>query len=51
MHLQVDNKSQQVKIHDLNDQNNARMFTTSFRESKVFVAEQKLESLKQGQRN
>ena len=28
MHLQVDNEFQQVKIHDLNDQNNARMFTT-----------------------
>ena len=41
MRLQVDNKFQQVKIHDLNNQNNVEMFTTSIRGGKAFAAEQK----------
>ena len=31
MRLQVDNEFQQVKIKDLNDQNNVEMFTSSVR--------------------
>ena len=42
MRLQVDNEFQQVKIKDLNDQNNAEMFTTSVRGSKTFAAKQKV---------
>ena len=41
MRLQVDNEFQQVKIKDLNDKNNAEMFTTSVRGGKAFAAEQK----------
>ena len=40
MRLQVDNEFQQVKIKDLNDQNNAEMFATSG--GKTFVAKQKV---------
>ena len=46
MRLQVDNEFQQVKIHDLNNQNNVEMFTTSIREDKAFAAEQKIRELK-----
>ena len=46
MRLQVDNEFQQVKIHDLNDQNNVEMFTTSIRGGKAFAAEQKIRELK-----
>ena len=46
MRLQVDNEFQQVKIKDLNDQNNVEMFTTSARRGKAFAAEQKIRELK-----
>ena len=46
MRLQVDNEFQQVKIKDLNDKNNADMFTSSLRGSKAFAAEQKIRELK-----
>ena len=42
MRLQVDNEFQQVKIKDLNDQNNVEMFTTAVRGGKAFAAEQKI---------
>ena len=46
MKLQVDQEFQQVKIQDLNDLNNAKMFSTSLRGGKPFVAEQKIRELK-----
>ena len=46
MRLQVDNEFHLVKIHDLNDQNNVEMFTTSIRGGKAFAAEQKIRELK-----
>ena len=46
MRLQVDNEFQQVKIKDLNDENNVEMFTTSVRGGKAFAAEQKIRELK-----
>ena len=46
MRLQVDNEFQQVKIKDLNDENNVKMFTTSIRGGKAFAAEQKIRELK-----
>ena len=46
MRLQVDNEFQQVKIKDLNNKNNADMFTSSLRGSKAFAAEQKIRELK-----
>ena len=46
MRLQVDNEFQQVKIQDLNNQNNVEMFTTSISSGKAFVAEQKIRELK-----
>ena len=46
MRLQVDNEFQQLKIKDLNDQNNVEMFTTSVRGGKAFAAEQKIRELK-----
>ena len=46
MRLQVDNEFQQVKIKDLNDKNNADMFTSSLRGGKAFAAEQKIRELK-----
>ena len=46
MRLQVDNEFQQVKITDLNDENNVKMFKTSIRGGKVFAAEQKIWELK-----
>ena len=44
--LQVDNEFQQVRLKDLNDQNNVEMFTTSVRGAKAFAAEQKIRELK-----
>ena len=41
MRLQVDNEFQQVKIKDLNDENNVKMLTSSVRGGKAFAAEQK----------
>ena len=41
MRLQVDNEFQQVKIKDLNDENNVKMLTFSVRGGKAFAAEQK----------
>ena len=35
-----------VKIKDLNDQNNVEMFATSIRGGKAFAAEQKIRELK-----
>ena len=46
MRLQVDNEFQQVKLKDLNDQNNVEMFTTSVRGGKTFAAEQKIRERK-----
>ena len=37
---------QQVKIKDLNDENNVEMFTSSVRGRKAFAAEQKIRELK-----
>ena len=39
MRLQVYNEFQQVKMKDLNHENNAEMFTSSIRGSKAFAAE------------
>ena len=39
MRLQVDNKFQQVKIKDLNNENNVEMFLSSVRGCKAFAAE------------
>ena len=46
MRLQVDNEFQQVKIKDLNDENNVETFTSSLRGGKAFAAEQKVRELK-----
>ena len=46
MKLQVDQEFQQVKIKDLNDLNNMKMFSTSLRGGKAFAAEQKIRELK-----
>ena len=46
MRLQVDNEFQQVKLKDLNDQNNVEMFTSSVQGGKAFAAEQKIRELK-----
>ena len=46
MRLQVDNQFQQVKIKDLNEQNNVEMFTTAVRGGNAFAAEQKIRELK-----
>ena len=46
MRLQVNNEFQQVKIKELNDQNNVKMFTTSVRGGKAFAAKQKIRELK-----
>ena len=42
---QVDNEFQQVKIKDLNENNNIEMFTSSVRGGKAFAAEKKKENL------
>ena len=44
--LQVDNEFQQVKLKDLNDQNNVEIFTSSVWGRKAFTAEQKIRELK-----
>ena len=46
MKLQVDQEFQQVRIKDLNKQNNVKMFSTSLRGGKAFAAEQKIRELK-----
>ena len=46
MKLQVDQGFQQIKIKDLNKQNNVEMFSTSLRGGKAFAAEQKIRELK-----
>ena len=46
MRLQVDQEFQQLKINELNKQNNVQMFTTSLRGGKAFAAEQKIRELK-----
>ena len=46
MCLQVDNEFQQVKIKDLNDENNVEMFVSSVRGEEAFAAGQKTRELK-----
>ena len=46
MKLQVDQEFQQVTIKDLNDLNNAEIFSASIRGGKAFAAEQKIRELK-----
>ena len=46
MRLQVDQEFQQLKINELNKQNNVQMLTTSLRGEKAFAAEQKIKELK-----
>ena len=46
MRFQVDNEFQQVRIEDLNDENNVAMFTSSVRGGEAFAAEQKIRELK-----
>ena len=46
MRLHVDNEFQQVKIKNLNNENNIDMFMSSVRGGKAFAAEQKLRELK-----
>ena len=46
MRLQVDNEFQQVRLKDLDDQNNVEMFATSVRGGKAFDAEQNIRELK-----
>ena len=46
MRFQEGNEFQQVRIKDLNDLNNADMFTTSIRDGKAFAAKQKIRELK-----
>ena len=46
MRSQVDKGFQQVKIKNLNDENNVEMFTSSVRGEKAFAAEQKIRELK-----
>ena len=41
MRLQVDNEFQQAKIKDLNDEDNAEMFTSSVRGGKVLPPNKK----------
>ena len=46
MHLQVDNEFQQVKIKDLNDENNIEMFTSSLMSGRHLLLSKKYENLK-----
>ena len=46
MKLQVDQEFQQMRIKDLNDLKNVKMFSTSLRGVKAFAAEQKIRELK-----
>ena len=45
MRLRVDNEFQQVKVKDLNDENNVEMFTSAVRGGKAFAAEKKVREL------
>ena len=45
MKLQVNQEFQQIKIKNLNKQNNVEMFSTSLRGGKAFAAEQKIREL------
>ena len=46
MRLQIDNEFHQLKIKDLNDINNAKLFTSTVRGRKALAAEQKIRELK-----
>ena len=46
MSLEVDNEFQQIKIHDLNNQNNVEMFTTFICSGKAFATEERIRELK-----
>ena len=46
MSLEVENEFQQIKIHDLNNQNNVEMFTTFICSGKAFAAEERIRELK-----
>ena len=46
MHLQVDNEFQQVKIKDLNDENNVEMLTSSLMSGRHLLPSKKYENLK-----
>ena len=46
MRLQIDNEFQQVKIKDLNDENNVEMFASAVRGGKAFAAEEQIRELK-----
>ena len=46
MRSRIDKGFQQVKIKNLNDENNVEMFTSSVRGEKAFAAEQKIRELK-----
>lgn len=46
MRLQVDNEFQQMKITDLNYENNMEVFTSSVQGGKAFATEQKIRELK-----
>ena len=46
VHLQVDNEFQQVKIKDLNDENNVEMFTSSLMSGRHLLLSKKYENLK-----
>ena len=46
MRLQIDKEFEKVKIKDLNETNNVKIFTTSVRGGKAFAVEQKIRWLK-----
>ena len=46
MKLQIEQEFKQLKIKDLNRENNVKMFSTSLRGGKAFAAEQKIRELK-----
>ena len=46
MGLEVSHEFQQVKIKDLNDKNNMKMFTTSIRGEKALLQNRKFENLR-----
>ena len=51
MRLQDDNEFQELKITDLNDENNVKMFTGSITGGKPLLQNRKLENLKPEFRN
>ena len=51
MRLQDDNEFQELKITDLNDENNVKMFTASIKGGKPLLQNRKLENLKPEFRN